>query len=34
MFLKKTKNNKTGRTYLSVMESYRDKDTKNLKIEL
>ncbi len=27
MFLKKTKNNKTGRTYLSVVESYRDKTT-------
>lgn len=27
MFLKKTKNNKTGRTYLSVVESYRDKET-------
>lgn len=27
MFLKKTKNNKTGRTYLSAVESYRDKET-------
>jgi len=27
MFLKKTKNNKTGRTYLSAVESYRDKVT-------
>jgi|LGOV01.1.fsa_nt_gb transposase len=31
MFLKKTKNNKTGRTYLSAVESYRDKDTNKSK---
>ena len=31
MLLKKTKNNKTGRTYLSVVESYRDKDTNKSK---
>ena len=31
MFLKKTKNNKTGRTYLSVVESYRDKETNKSK---
>lgn len=28
MYLKKSKNNKTGRTYLAIVESYRDKDTK------
>lgn len=28
MYLKKSKNNKTGRTYLSIAESYRDKQTK------
>ena len=31
MFLKKTKNNKTGRTYLSAVESYRDKTTNKSK---
>lgn len=31
MFLKKTKNNITGRTYLSVLESYRDKDSNKSK---
>ncbi len=31
MFLKKTKNNKTGRTYLSIVESYRDKETNKSK---
>src|SRR5699024_11131598 len=28
MFLRKMKNKKTGRTYLSIVQSYRDKDTK------
>ncbi len=28
MYLKKSKNNKTGRTYLAIAESYRDKITK------
>src|SRR5690625_4406547 len=28
MFLRKMKNKKTGRTYLSVVHSYRDKETK------
>ena len=28
MYLKKSKNNKTGRTYLAIAESYRDKVTK------
>lgn len=31
MFLKKTKNNKTGRTYLSAVESYRDRATNRCK---
>ena len=31
MYLKKSKNNKTGRTYLAIAESYRDKDTKQSK---
>src|SRR5690625_7081957 len=28
MFLRKMKNKKTGRTYLSIVHSYRDKETK------
>jgi len=31
MYLKKSKNNKTGRTYLAIAESYRDKVTKKSK---
>ncbi len=31
MYLKKSKNNKTGRTYLAISESYRDKETKKSK---
>lgn len=31
MYLKKSKNNKTGRTYLAIAESYRDKVTKKTK---
>jgi len=31
MYLKKSKNNKTGRTYLAIAESYRDKETKKSK---
>lgn len=31
MYLKKSKNNKTGRTYLTIAESYRDKESKQTK---
>src|SRR5690606_16556631 len=31
MFLRKMKNKKTGRTYLSIVHSYRDKVTKSTK---
>lgn len=33
MFLKKTKNKKTGRTYLSIVHGYRDKATKKTKLK-
>ena len=31
MYLQQSKNNKTGRTYLSIVHKYRDKDTKKIR---